>query len=56
MFIGIVTSRSWTSCPWMMTMSGLEVVGISETGAVKGGFSEALRPGRSMYRVASSER
>ena len=54
--VGIVSSRIWTSFPWMMTMSGLEVVGTNETGTVKGGFSEALRLGRSTYRVASEER
>ena len=56
MFIGTVSSRSWTSFPWMMIMSGLAVVGTNETGTVKGSLSEALRPGRSAYRVASSER
>ena len=37
-------------------MSGLAVVGTSETGMVDGGFSEALRPERSAYRVNPSGR
>lgn len=50
-----ISSRSWSSIPWTITMSGLAVVGTNKTGTVKGGFSEALRPGRSAYSVASSE-
>ena len=56
MFMGAVSSISWTSFPWMMFMSGLAVVGTNDTGMVKGWLSEALMPVRSAYRVASSER
>ena len=45
MYIGTVSSRSWTSFPWMMTLSGLAVVGTNETGMVKGviGSSETWK-------------
>ena len=36
---------------WMTTTSGLAVVVATEVGMVAAGFSEALRPGRSAYRV-----
>ena len=36
---------------WMTIMSGLAMAVATEVGMVVAGFSEALRPGRSAYRV-----
>ena len=51
MFVGTVSSRRVMRLFWMMTTSGLAVVVATEVGMVAAGFSEALRPGRSAYRV-----
>ena len=50
MFVGTVSSRRVMRLCWMTT-SGLAVVVATEVGVVVAGFSEALRPGRSAYRV-----
>ena len=56
MFVGTVSSRRVMWLFWMMTTSGLAVVVATEVGMVVAGFSEALRPGRSAYRVVPYRR
>ena len=56
MFVGTVSSRRVMRLFWMTTTSGLVVVVLIEVGMVAGGFSEALRPGRSAYRVVPYRR
>ena len=56
MFVGTVSSRRVMRLFWMTTTSGLAVVVVIEVGMVVGGFSEALRPGRSAYRVVPYRR
>ena len=51
MFVGTVSSRRVMQLFWMTTTSGLAVVVATEVGMVAAGYSEALRPGRSAYRV-----
>ena len=51
MFVGTVSSRRAMQLFWMTMTSGLAVVVVTEVGMVAAGFSEALRPGRSAYRI-----
>ena len=53
MFAGTVSARIMMHEFWMMTMSGLAVVNIQDTGMVPSGLSHACSPGRSAYIMDS---